>query len=214
MSTIILKQLCFVRRLNRHMTDSMQNSTDVDRPTLYVNGWTPLTEPIFARITFKYLLAQTDNLKSDRYDETRVLTIHTRRISKFPSSLPLKKFVFYWTVYATNMSITNAFPPEFRETPVQHKSFKYSMTYGKVAPCFASHSANLIQLHAWFNAWGIPFALYVERRTTMLDQAVHIVWVPYVDLRVPPTSLKTLHWRHMGVMVSQIPTIWLFVFSS
>ena len=35
--------------------------------------------------------------------------------------------------------------------------------------------------------WGIPFALYVERRTTMLNQVAHLVWVPHVDLRLPPT---------------------------
>ena len=42
MSTIISKQLSYVRQLDRHMTDSMQNSIDVDQ--WYVNGWSPLVE--------------------------------------------------------------------------------------------------------------------------------------------------------------------------
>ena len=52
------------------------------------------------------------------------------------------------------MSITNAFPPESRETPFQQKSFKHNMTCGKVAPYFANRSASLIQLYAWFNDVG------------------------------------------------------------
>ena len=34
---------------------------------------------------------------------------------------------------------------------------------------------------------GIPLALYVERRTAMLNQVAHLVLVAYVDLRLPPT---------------------------
>ena len=37
--------------------------------------------------------------------------------------------------------------------------------------------------------WGIPFALYVERRTAMLNQVAHLILVAYVDLRLPPTWL-------------------------
>ena len=38
--------------------------------------------------------------------------------------------------------------------------------------------------------WGIPFALYVERRTAMLNQVAHLVLVAYVDPRLPPTWLR------------------------
>ena len=38
--------------------------------------------------------------------------------------------------------------------------------------------------------WGIPFALYVERRTAMLNQVAHLVLVAYVDLRLPPTCSR------------------------
>ena len=45
--------ICTLRLINhfrvrvrvRVRVDSMQNSTDVDRRTLYVSGWTPLAEP-------------------------------------------------------------------------------------------------------------------------------------------------------------------------
>ena len=46
--------------------------------------------PIYARIFFKYLLAQTVNFKSERYDEIRVLALCARCISYLLSSLPLK----------------------------------------------------------------------------------------------------------------------------
>ena len=102
--------------------------------------------PVYARIFFKYLLAQTINSKSERYNETRVLTLRTRRISNSLSPLPLKISAFQCAVYAVNMPITNAFPPESRETPVQHKVFKNNMTYGKIAPHVANRSASMIQL--------------------------------------------------------------------
>ena len=51
--------------------------------------------PIYARILFKYPLAQTVNFKSERYDETRVLTLRTWRIS---NSLPLKISTFQYAV--------------------------------------------------------------------------------------------------------------------
>ena len=41
--------------------------------------------------------------------------------------------------------------------------------------------------------WGIPFALYVERRTAMLNQVAHLVLVANVDLRLPPTWWLILH---------------------
>ena len=65
-----------VRRLDRHMTDFIRNSTDVDQRTLYVNGWTPPMEPHIhvCKNLLKNLLAQTFNFKSERYNETRVLT--------------------------------------------------------------------------------------------------------------------------------------------
>ena len=39
---------------------------------------------------------------------------------------------------------------------------------------------------------GIPFALNVERRTTMLNQVALLVGVAYVNLRLPPTCLSLL----------------------
>ena len=104
--------------------------------------------PIYARIFFKYLIAQPVNFKSENYDETRVLTLRSWRISNFLGSLPLKIAAFQCAVYAINVSITHAFPPESRETPVQHELFKYNMTYDKIAPLFASHSASMIQFYA------------------------------------------------------------------
>ena len=41
--------------------------------------------------------------------------------------------------------------------------------------------------------WGIPFALYVERRTAMLNQVAHLVLVAYVDLRLPPTWSRAIY---------------------
>ena len=134
---------------------------------------------MYGRIFFKYLLAQTVNLKSERYDETRVFTLRTRRISNFPSFLPLEISAFQCAVFAINVSITNAFPPESRETQVQHKLFKYKMTYGKTAPHFAYRSSSIIQF------------------TTMLNQVAHLERVPYVDLRLPPTWIS--HWQYSPV---------------
>ena len=45
-------------------------------------------------------------------------------------------------------------------------------------------------------ACGIPFSLNVERRTTMKNQVAHLVWVPYVDLQLPPI------WSHILVLLS------------
>ena len=74
-----------------------------------------------------------------------LLSVHDESVtSKFPASQDIRLPI---AVYAINMSITNAFPPESRETPV----------------------------------------LYVERRTTMLNQVAHLVGVAYVNLRLPPT---------------------------
>ena len=109
---------------------------DVDRRTLYVNGWTPLVEPHICKNILQIPPPQTVNFKSERFDETRVLTLRTRLISNFLSFLPLKTSAFQCVVYAINASITNVFPPESQETPVQHKLFKYNMTYGKIAPHF------------------------------------------------------------------------------
>ena len=68
--------------------------------------------------------------------------------------------------------------------------------------------------------WEIPFALYVERRTTMLNQVPHLVGVAYVNLRLPPTCLlATFYWKithasynHysdviVGAMASQITSL-------
>ena len=133
---------------SRQTHDSMQNFTEVDRRTLYVNGWTPLTEPHLCKNLLHYLLAQSVNFKAERYDETRVLTLCTRRIGNFLSSMALKVSAFQCAVYATNVSITDAFPPESRETLVQHKLFKYNMTYDIIAPHFANRSASMIQFYA------------------------------------------------------------------
>ena len=134
-----------MRRLDRHMTDSVAYAacTSMDG-RLWRN-------PIYARIFFKYLLAQTVNFKSDRYGETRVFTLRTRRISNFLIPMPLEISALQCAVYAINVSITNAFPPEFRETPVQHKLFEYNTTCGKVAPHFANRSASVIQFYAYFS---------------------------------------------------------------
>ena len=40
------------------------------------------------------------------------------------------------------------FPPESRETPVQHKLLKNNVMYGKIAPHFANRSATVIQFYA------------------------------------------------------------------
>ena len=85
--------------------------------------------PIYATIFIKYLLAQPVNFKSERYDETRVLTLRTQQISNLLSPMLLKISAFQCAVYAINVSITNALPPESWETPVQHKLFQYNMTY-------------------------------------------------------------------------------------
>ena len=105
-------------------------------------------DAIYARIFCKYLFAQAVNFKSESYDETQVLTLRTRRISNFLSSLPLKISAFQCVAYAIIVLITNAFPSESRETPVQHKLFEYNMTCGKIAQHFANRSAILIKFYA------------------------------------------------------------------
>ena len=99
---------------------------------------------------------------------------------------------FRCAVYAINVSITNAFPPESWETPVQHKLFQYNMTYDKITPHFTNRSASIINsvlriIKHNLVTWRIPFALYAERRTAMLNQVAHLVSVAYVDLWLPPT---------------------------
>ena len=75
MSTIVLKELSYVRRPDRHIHGWLYAEfyMCVEWRTRYVNGrlW---RNPIFARIFFKYLLAQTANFNSEMYDETRVGT--------------------------------------------------------------------------------------------------------------------------------------------
>ena len=131
MPTIVLKQISFVRHLDRHIHDRLYAEFHmyVDWCTLYVNAWMPLGEPIFTKI-FKYLLVQTVNFKSERYDETRVLTLCTLHISNLQSSLPLKISTFQCTVYAINVVITEAVPPESQQTSVQNRLFKNNMIYG------------------------------------------------------------------------------------
>ena len=75
-----------------------------------------------------------------------LLYVHDESVtSKFPASQDIRLSI---AVYAINVSITNAFPPESRETPVQHKLFKNNMTSGKIAPHFANRSASMIQFYA------------------------------------------------------------------
>ena len=133
MSTIILKQFSYVRRLDKPWHDWLyrRRSAYAVRQCMDASGGTP-----YARIFIKYLLAQPVNFKSERYDETRVLTLRTRQISNLLSSMLLKISAFQCAVYAINVSITNAFPPESGETPVQHKLFQYNMTYDKITPHF------------------------------------------------------------------------------
>ena len=145
MSTIILKQFSYVRRLDKPWHDWLYR---LDRRTLYVNAWTLLTEPHICKNLRKYLLAQPVNFKSERYGETRVLTLRTRQISNLLSSMLLKISAFQCAVCAINVSITNAFPPESWETPVQHKLFQYNMTYDKITPHFINRSASIIQFYA------------------------------------------------------------------
>ena len=95
-----------------------------------------------------YLIAQTHNFKPERSDGLRVLTLCTQRISNLPCSLHLKISDFKCTVYVINVSITDAFWPESRETLAQHKLSKYNMIYGKVFPHLANRSANMIQFLA------------------------------------------------------------------
>ena len=104
--------------------------------------------PIYARIFIKYLLAQPVNFKSETYDETRVLTLRTRPISNLLSSMLLKISAFQCAVYAINVLIANACPPESWEIPVQHKLFQYNMTYDKITPHFTNRSASIIQFYA------------------------------------------------------------------
>ena len=107
--------------------------------------------PIYSTIFIKYLLVQPVNFKSERYDETWILTLRTRQISNLLSSMLLKISAFQCAVYAINVTITNAFPPKSSETPVQHKLFQYNMTYDKITPHFTNRSASIIQFYAWFS---------------------------------------------------------------
>ena len=102
--------------------------------------------PIYAKNIFKYPLAQTVNFKSERYDETRVLTLRTRRISSILSPLPFKISGFQCAVYALNVSITNVFPPEFRETRL---NINYSNTIWRMA---SSPHISPITAPVWFSS--------------------------------------------------------------
>ena len=75
-----------------------------------------------------------------------LLHVHDGSVtSKFPASQDIRLSM---PAYAINVSVTNALPPESRETPVQHKLFKNNMTSGKIAPHFANRSASIIQFYA------------------------------------------------------------------
>ena len=102
--------------------------------------------PIYARIFFKYLLAKAINFKSERYDESRVRTLRTRRISNILSPLPLKISAFQCAVYAVNVSITNLFPPESRENRF---NINYSNTIWRVA---SSPHNSPITAPVWFSS--------------------------------------------------------------
>ena len=110
-----------------------------------VNGWTPLAEPHIC----KNLLQISPRANSQCQIRNvcwnmGTYLLRTQRISNFLSSLPFN--AFQCAVYAINVSITNALPPESRETPVQHKLFKCNMTYGKIDP----HSP--IAAPVWFSS--------------------------------------------------------------
>ena len=146
MSTIISKQFSCVRRLDKPWHDWLyrRRSAYAVRQCMDASGGTPYMQESSSDI----FLAQPVNFKSQRYDETRALTLRTRQISNFLSSMLLKISAFQCAVYAINVSITNAFPPESWETPVQHKSFQYNMTYDKITPHFTNRSASTIQFYA------------------------------------------------------------------
>ena len=146
MSTIILKQFSYVRHPDKPCHDWLyrRRSAYAVRQCMDASGGTPFRKKIF----IKYLLAQPVNFKSERYDETRVLTLRTRQISNLLSSMLLKISAFQCAVYAINVSITNAFPPESWETPIQHKLFQYNMTYDKITPHLTNRSASIIQFYA------------------------------------------------------------------
>ena len=146
MSTIILKQFSYVRRPDKPWHDWLyrRRSAYAVRQCMDAFGGTPCVQESSSNISSR----KPVNFKSERYDETRVLTLRTRHISNLLNSMLLKIFAFQCAVYAINVSITNASPPESWETPVQHKLFQYNMTYDKIAPHFTNRSASIIQFYA------------------------------------------------------------------
>ena len=141
---------------------------------------------IYARIVFKYLLVQTANLKSEIYDEIRVLTIRTRRISNF--------YVPCLSIYPPSNALPT--PSTCRSQTLSRLNLgkpRFNMNYSKTIWRLA-RSAHISPIAApvWFSSthnlvtWGIPS---VERRTMMLNQVAYLVGVAYVNLRLPPTCL-------------------------
>ena len=109
-----------------------------------------------------YMQESSSNISNNqfqikRYDETWVLTLRTRWISNFLMALPHKISAFQCAVYAINVSITNAFPPESREISF---NINYSNTIWHVArathisPIAASVWFSSTNNLAWFNDTG------------------------------------------------------------
>ena len=178
-----------MRHPDSHMTDWLCAEFQRRRSAYAVRQWMDASSgtPDMQESSSNISSRKQSISNQKRYDETRVLTLRTRRISNLLSSLPIKISAFQCAVYAINVSLTNVFPPESRETPF---NIYHSNTIWRVerspyispiaAPVWLSSTHNLV-------TWGIPFALHEERRTTMLNEVAHLVWVPYVHLWLPPT---------------------------
>ena len=146
MSTIILKQFSYVRRLVKPWHDWLyrRRSAYAVRQCMDASGGTSYMQESSSNIS-----SRNQSISNQKgMIETRVLTLRTRQISNLLSSMFLKISAFQCAVYAIYVSITNAFPPESWETPVQHKSFQYNMTYDKITPHFTNRSASIIQFYA------------------------------------------------------------------
>ena len=143
MSTIILKQLSYVCCLNRHMTDSAE--FHIRRSAYAVHQWMDAFGGTHICKNLFQISSRANSLFQIRKVWWNTGTYFTHSTNQWLAKfLPLKISAFQCAVYAINVSITNVFPPESRETPVQHKSFKYNMTYGNSAPHFANRSASII----------------------------------------------------------------------
>ena len=145
MSTIILKQFSYVRRLEKPRHDWLyrRRSAYAVRQCMDASGGTPYMQESSSTISSRnQSISNQKGMMKHRY----LLYVHDKSVTfQVPC---FSRYPPFNALSTPSTSITNAFPPESWETPVQHKLFQYNMTYDKITPHFTNRSASIIQFYA------------------------------------------------------------------